>query len=564
MLKWYQLLSVRVLNAELPARNYGLRQYRRLEQQDHEAMESEAMARLLHGYLGPSFLKFSLVVSPWWVGMYTRNTFNDVQEVGWNFRMLHVIYWSGLLLSLANYGAVDLTAVVLLSLPVFLLLALLCLHSGVPKHAVFPMAIATLVVALALAWSFLQTSVFPGGLLGQPAWAEVRVYSLSGGSMMSLTPGDDWGSILRLTLPFGIFMLGLKLFDTDEKAVRALMFLGVSGGLIALLAIVQFQLAPRTLLFGEKRAYLDSLTGVFVNRNTAATYFGLITLLNFANLCRTLGSIEMRRLIAAIDQRRPIPSDQKRLVLVAFGYALLFLSTIVALMLTKSRAGIGASLSGILLVTFFVSLRPNEHSASQSMFARKRRSKTRRWGAGFVLFSAVAFAYLSLAGRAALRADVRGADDDRFCVFPGIVTGIVDHFPWGTGLASFAKVFPAYRNASCGIAGVWDRAHSFYLEGLFAFGVVFPLLLAGTLLPLVHIFSKGRNSRRRMRYCPELGFASLLLVAVHSIFDFSLQISGLAIVYAAMLAPIVSISLNEPLKSRRRKMQPDPTVDQDG
>jgi len=63
-------------------------------------------------------------------------------------------------------------------------------------------------------------------------------------------------------------------------------------------------------------------------------------------------------------------------------------------------------------------------------------------------------------------------------------------------------------------------------------------------------------ARRRLRYVPESGFAVVLLLVVHSAFDFSIQISGLAIFVAATLAPIVVVcvaDLKVGSKNRRNR-----------
>ncbi len=468
-------------------------------------------------------------------------------------RLFTAIYCIAITLALLNYGAVDLLSVTLLAVPVFLLLAVSVIWIGVPGHRRAAMLAATLVPTLAFAWILLQTSAWP--VAGDPAWRDVQTYVSGVTSAVSLTPADDWASALRIAVPFGIFMLGLILFDTDERATVALKVLAVVGGVVSLLSILQFHFAPKTLLFGAKSAYFDSLSGFFVNRNTAATYFGLMALMNYALCGRAAAGIEIRRLLAAVDQRRPLAPDQRRQLWAAAGYGLLFLLTIIALVLTKSRAGIVSSLAAIVLLTLFMSLRPANRTTSQNLFAKTRLSKVRRVGVAILLSAALTFVFLSLAGRALMRVD--GTLGARACVWPGMLSGVRDHLPWGSGMASFETVFAAYREPSCGIAGIWNRAHNVYLEGLFTFGAMFPVLAVGTLLLLFAIFKKGMTTRRRLRYAPEIGFASLLLIAFHSAFDFSLQITGIAVIYAVMLAPIVSICLNLPgqtrVKRRRRR-----------
>ena len=58
------------------------------------------------------------------------------------------------------------------------------------------------------------------------------------------------------------------------RARQLLRIVAWSGTFYALLGIVQFVIDPTQLLWREKIAYSGSLTGTFINRNTAAVYFG--------------------------------------------------------------------------------------------------------------------------------------------------------------------------------------------------------------------------------------------------------------------------------------------------
>jgi hypothetical protein len=151
-------------------------------------------------------------------------------------------------------------------------------------------------------------------------------------------------------------------------------------------------------------------------------------------------------------------------------------------------------------------------------------------------------------GRTLLRAEIQGVGDTRYCIMPGILSAIANQFPFGAGLASFENVFPAYRDPDCGLYGMWNRAHNVYLEGLFTFGIVFVVLAGTAIVMLARFLIIGLKKRRGLRFAPETGVSALLLIVVHSAFDFSLQISGMAVILSALMAPLVTISLNPPGK----------------
>ncbi|MBB4326856.1 hypothetical protein GGE32_000669, partial [Rhizobium leguminosarum] len=110
-------------------------------------------------------------------------------------------------------------------------------------------------------------------------------------------------------------------------------------------------------------------------------------------------------------------------------------------------------------------------------------------------------------------------------------------------MGTFRTVFSAYRDPACGIFGIFDRAHNFYLEGFLGLGILFPITAVLTFSVLARVFWRGLAQRRRLRHYVLLGLAATVLVALHAAVDFSLQIPGFAVFYAAFLSAVVAISL---------------------
>lgn len=454
--------------------------------------------------------------------------------------MMVSAYWTSIVIGLLNYGAVEIQAGALLCIPVFLMIPVACVVFGTAERTIPAVVTVIALMAIALATIAIQTMALPYGLLSNPAWKDIASIAPSIRPSISLTPGDDWSAALRIALPFGVFILALQLFDTDERALGAIKVLAISGGVVAALSILQFKLAPETLLFWPKIAYIDSLTGFFVNRNTAATYFGLVTLLNFALLLQAL-----RESNSGPAGLLVLWGKGKWPTITIYGQCLL--TTLVALMLTRSRAGLLASALSIAFVAICSQLRGSQrtriaHSVSSRLY---NSSHWLRRGVSVALALVTLLTVIQvLGGLTLLRAQAQGLEDSRFCVMPGILSAIVRQLPWGSGLGSFEVVFPGYRDPTCGIYGLWNRAHNFYLEGAFTFGLTFFVLTLIAAAMLVRFFCLGMRDRKQLKFAPEIGLSVSLLIAVHSVFDFSLQISGLAVVAAALLAPLVTISLN--------------------
>ena len=121
---------------------------------------------------------------------------------------------------------------------------------------------------------------------------------------------------------------------------------------------------------------------------------------------------------------------------------------------------------------------------------------------------------------------------------------LIDNLPFGTGFGTFQDVFPGYRDHVCaGINGIWDAAHNSFIEGGMGLGLLFLVLAPVAIALLVRAFLIGLRERQRYRFVPALGLASLLLICLHSLVDFSLQIPAVAFYAAAIFGCCVVISL---------------------
>jgi hypothetical protein len=379
-------------------------------------------------------------------------------------------------------------------------------------------------------WTFIQTIELPSNWLANPAWSAARDLAGVQYAAISVEPADTLASILWVALPFVTFLTGLLLCDTDQRARKVLAGLGLSAGIIAVFGLLQFSMFPNILLVVEKRAYLDSLTAVFVNRNTAATFLGLGTLLML-----TL----VRDIARSFSNYPPGEPGRNALLLRSWIYILLLCACFTALMLSRSRAGIFSTFVAALI--YFPWLVINWNGS------RRHLKPAPRWRSTLKLLLAIAFVVLLLAmfaGQAILRAQERRLeDDDRFCILPGIWRAISDHWITGTGLGTFRTVFSAYRDPACGIFGIFDRAHNFYLEGFLGLGILFPVIAILAFCALGNVFWSGLVQRRRLRHYVLLGISATVLVALHAAVDFSLQIPGFAVFFAAFLSAVVAISL---------------------
>ncbi len=440
------------------------------------------------------------------------------------------LYSALVLAAVIPFGLVDATPFAVVAICMFTLGVAALLLFGEPRRGRWVFIWALLLFITTSAWIVIQTIQVPWPSLVSPIWRDADNLAKASRDTISVAPADTLASLLEIALPVMTFLTGLIIADTDRRARRILMVLAIGAGLISLFGLGQFLMFPKMLLTDAKRYYLDSLTAVFVNRNTAATFLGLGFL-----LLATFASENGRAHFGFSSA----PSGSFNEGLGFWLFTALGLSCLTALMLTQSRAGLVVTgLGSVFYIPYLVSQWKSRRSR---LFSRAAGSVTRKWllAAGTIvlilIFSAI------FGGRAILRADQRGTDDGRFCIWSDTIHAISQNWLQGTGFGTFRAVYSAYRSPDCGIGGIVDRAHSSYLEGFLTLGIIFPIVAILIFFVLIRAFWTGYRARHRLRHYSILGCAGTLLTASHSAVDFSIQIPGFAIFFMAFLAAVISI-----------------------
>lgn len=403
-----------------------------------------------------------------------------------------------------------------------------------------------------VAYVLLQSWSAPGNPVANPLWSTVaRLVSPSGGAI-SVDPAATRDAALLLVSPFVFYAAALALFPRDEGALRLLSWLAAFGVLFALFGIAQIAFFPHSLLLTGKTAYLDSLTGVFVNRNTAGTFLGIASLILITLAVSMLPRHRGGGHHAGSVPTGPLGAWQgsRRLPVLVLSVVLV----LAALFLTRSRGAVLSTAVAFVAVLPFLILSGGRFSAGSEAASGSRSGFP--WRA-VIVFGAVALAVLAVAGLfgglTLQRMDARGFDEARLCLYWSALDAFGQNWRFGTGFGTFASVFPIYRLSGCGAPmDVILRAHNFYLEGLVGLGVGFvPVLLLGYAHVLANL-GRGLRHRRRLRGVPLLALGAVLLVTLHGLVDFSLQIPGMAAYFATYLAAATTISLGRGGNGRRR------------
>jgi O-antigen ligase len=313
----------------------------------------------------------------------------------------------------------------------------------------------------------------------------------------------------------GGFLLGKN--RTFAKAVlRAVAW---SGALYAIYAILSFIWDPSVLLWRDKIAYGGVLTGTFINRNTAAIYFGACAILWLLLFFKSIFGPSLR-ISADTYLSSVLLRDMPRRAMVSLAMFILLMS---ATFMTGSRAG---------SMLFFLTC------AGFCLLSLRKKGSGRKAVLGLIAGLVLAGAILLeiVGSGVGARIGAEGLiDTARLSVYRAVLRLIIDH-PWlGTGLGTFPWIFPSYRPSDISAFGVWDRAHSTLLEIAAEQGVPFAVLVLCVFLMIFFALVTGSRTRRSGKIYPVAGLLIALLSAAHSLIDFSLQIPGLTIVVFAVV-----------------------------
>ncbi|MDQ0350004.1 O-antigen ligase family protein [Ancylobacter vacuolatus] len=385
-------------------------------------------------------------------------------------------------------------------------------------------------------WGFLMLSAVAGWIVFQlsswapPAWQN-PFWSLSADVLqalpgagpiegrVSVTPDAGVRGLVLLLTNAMAFYLALQLCRDGRRAdllLRALVVIGVG---YALFGLVQHALAPHTLLWFERQAYIGQVTSTFVNKNSYATYAGI-------GLIATIGLlIDVYR---RAGRRRDLPLAVRATAFVetTLQSALPILASAgvigVALVLTVSRAGFIAGIAGLLTLILLA-----------------LTASRRRWLI-FVIAApvlAVLLAALALFGDdLGERFTLPGAGDARWEVAARALEAVRDAPLTGFGYGSFERMFAVYRGSEAFTPWHhWDKAHNTYIELLFDLGIPATALLVVLVGALLAVMLANMLRREAPHMISLVALAASATVLLHAAFDFSLQIQAVAITYWAVV-----------------------------
>lgn len=317
-------------------------------------------------------------------------------------------------------------------------------------------------------------------------------------SSLSITSSATFLAALRTTSYLIFFWLVLRAAHNPRRAKRLGYVLFYSVTIHAFFALLALNLFGDINFVAEKTAYPGKATGTFVNKNSFATFLGMGLVLGLALSLNSKSYSKWGK----IRQN--------------FRYSCLII-ILVTLLLTQSRMGIFASAGALTLV------------AARLRLAVRPRPKL--W---VVLVSAAIG--IALTGLLAMLSDVSSSAATRAALYEQVIQLILSRPVTGWGLGSFPLAFELFHAPGVTAGFVWNKAHSTYLTLWAEAGII-----AGS-IPLIAGLLAARTLWRRSNTALPgqsvalAGFAVIVLGAIHSLVDFSLEIQANTFLFLAIIA----------------------------
>jgi len=344
-----------------------------------------------------------------------------------------------------------------------------------------------------------------------PAWE-----SISYASRSALT---WWVFLLSLLL----FFIVLRYLLKNKKTLKIVVFIIIGVGLLqSVYGLIQALTPSLGVLWVDYiEDYMGTARGTFINRNNFAAFINMIWPLALGVTFEMNGKVNSLKAILSSDRLN-------RHALMALGV----IGFLLALILTRSRAGISSGIVGF--AAFMIVSRTKKKIVA---------AQTRALLYGIIVLFCV---YTMTIGIGPIIDRFLAVDADggfRVLIWADSLSIIKDH-PLGIGLGNYENVFSVYNQSFVSDKQVM-YAHNDYLQLLIETGWLGFFTLTGGF-----IFFIGKSFRliKRLdskvdpkRYFFAVGaFSGLISMAFHSFFDFNLQIPANCLYFVTLLAILSS------------------------
>jgi O-antigen ligase len=279
---------------------------------------------------------------------------------------------------------------------------------------------------------------------------------------------------------------------------------------------------PR-ILFYKKEINLHAVTGTFVNQNHLTGYLEMIIPVIIGLIIAKMDIIFRSK--ATLRDKIAVLGEKGFALNFVMGAFVIFMT--VGLVLSRSRSAVFSIVVMFLVFSYLSVFYFRGQGASQS--------GVRKFIHIFFIFIIIFAVYAGIDATLE-RFSKEGLPGGQRPQYWAHTFEMAEDYPvFGTGLGTFALVYPAYEDI--GLYGFLRHAHNDYLEYFSELGVIGFALLAGGVLFLVLLsFARWRKKMDPWEKGLSLGcFVSLAVIAVHSFTDFNLHIPANMILFTVIV-----------------------------
>jgi O-antigen ligase len=365
-------------------------------------------------------------------------------------------------------------------------------------------------------------------------WRGVAAGGAGGGwATISLMPNLTLYELVRYLFYFLFGYLVFKHVNTRKRVQAFIWILFAAACFQAFYGLAEFFGGTQRIMGFRREAYLDSVTGTFINRNHFAGFLEMIFPLSVGYLLARASFFAMKR--GGSFRERILWFSQERLQkAVIFGIVPVLLG--MGIFFSRSRTGIFGFFVALFIMFAALSVTGGKRAGrgeSGGSGSVRRQGRVIRTVLVVVVFAVVLVGVRPVIERfsfAALAGDVRPV------YFRNTVEIVRDYPLAGTGLGTYLYAYPAYETAFRG--ELLEHAHNDYLELLAEGGIV-----GGGLLIFVAFGALGvlfvRWARRNDHFVRGVGvgcLAGIAAILVHSLTDFNLHITANAVLFVTLYA----------------------------
>jgi O-antigen ligase len=395
--------------------------------------------------------------------------------------------------------------------------------------AVWQIKVPAALFGVVVLWILIQNATWT------PAWFHHPIWQLTAAALDQPVDGSisvdrelTRVALLRLITTASVFLIALQLCREASRANILLKSVAAIASAYAAYGLAAHWLWPDRILWFEDLFNHNFVHSTFINANSFAAYAGIgvvafcaLILGLYRNEFASVGGSIRFRIATFIEV-----TGHKGVALLGGAFVML-----VALLLSGSRGGIAATTLALLVL------------AALTLRLRKNQSAEQREAIIVVGVLFVAATFLAFDDIVAGKVSQQGfRSESRMALYIITIRSILDAPVLGYGYGTFMDVFPMFRDQSLSTLTAWQMAHNTFLEMLQGLGLVFGSMLVASVGLLVWRCIKGAATRQMNETLPCVAASVAVLLGVHSLVDFSLQIQAIAITFMALLGAGVAQS----------------------